>query len=139
MIQKLYCKCANHLTFYAGTEEEFLLAHTANLDVFKFKETIAYVSIRHPDGTVYAVERPGRHHHVIALMAELGKAGLKNTAPDFQGFVSNYGRVLSREEALVVAKAAKQLIQKTAPEYKLFSEDLWETPAPDTKNYKAKA
>lgn len=44
---------------------------------------------------------------------------------EHQGFWTNKREFISREEALVVAKAAHQLIKKTPPEHKLFSEDCW--------------
>lgn len=43
-----------------------------------------------------------------------------------QGFVDNRGNFLSREEALEVAYAAKQVrSNKCSPVHKLFSEDLY--------------
>lgn len=42
-----------------------------------------------------------------------------------QGFIDNNGDFLTREEALLVALAANQLIEKNPPGYKLFSEDLY--------------
>lgn len=41
------------------------------------------------------------------------------------GFIDNNGDFLTREEALMVALAAGQLIEKNPPGYKLFSEDLY--------------
>lgn len=72
-----------------------------------------------------------RHHdklmnQQLRLLKENGILG--NTHTQDQGFIDNEGTFLSREEALVVAKAAGQINQfrkKTFPETKLFSEDLY--------------
>ena len=42
-----------------------------------------------------------------------------------QGFVDSLGNFLNRHEALVVAAVADQLVSKTQPVDRLFSEDLW--------------
>jgi hypothetical protein len=42
-----------------------------------------------------------------------------------QGFLDNRGTFLTREEALEVALAAKQVLIKTNPKHLLFSEDLY--------------
>jgi hypothetical protein len=42
-----------------------------------------------------------------------------------QGFVNQRGEFLDRHQALLVATIAGQLIRKTQPADRLFSEDLW--------------
>ena len=90
------------------------------------EETITHSAIRHPDGPVFSVECPGRHHHVIRLMSELGCAGMENTHD--AGFITSHGRYVGRAEALLIATKASQLIRKTNPQDELFSEDVWDTP-----------
>jgi len=84
-------------------------------------ERIAAAAIRH-EGTVRSVPPPGRHHHVIKMMAALGF-----TARDVhdQGFTTDRGRFVDRKEGFLIAKAAGQILRKTGPADKLFSEDLW--------------
>lgn len=87
------------------------------------KERIERAAIRH-DGRIFSVPAPGRHHHVIKLIIDT-TAAKRVPADSTQGFVTNTGRFLDREEACVVAIRADQLIRKTYPENLLFSEDLW--------------
>jgi hypothetical protein len=42
-----------------------------------------------------------------------------------QGFLTSDDRFVCRRPALQIAREAKQLIRKTAPEDELFSEDVW--------------
>lgn len=93
------------------------------LNIKQLKEKILGPAIRHPDGLIYAIGRRGRHHHCIRYMNTLGRAGLSNTHD--QGFVTTHGRYVDRFEALGIAQAAGQLIRKTPPPDRLFSEDLW--------------
>jgi hypothetical protein len=80
---------------------------------------------------VYQLPRPNRHHNLFSLKKELRddneNAGVVyyNTYYEKEGFYSNKRQFLTREEALIVAKDAHQLIQKTCPRTELFSEDLW--------------
>lgn len=73
-------------------------------------------------GTVYSVPRPGRHHHVVLLMA---MRGLGPETMHDQGFVTNKGRYVDRQEGVVIARNAGQIIKKTSPDNYLFSEDVW--------------
>jgi hypothetical protein len=109
-----------HLIFASGTDRNYK-QHFAS--AVRRTERVIGSAIRHPDGMIHAVMEPGRHHHVIRYMSALKRAGLQNTAD--QGFITNYGRYVSRIEGLAVAAAARQIRQKTPPAYKLFSEDLW--------------
>jgi hypothetical protein len=74
------------------------------------------------DGVIYSAPAPGRHHHVMMQM--LGQ-GVYVDHTHIQGFVTDTGVFLNRKDALAVASGAGQLIRKTAPDYELFSEDLW--------------
>lgn len=110
-----------------------LLVYTGNLRNWKrlthafhlkdIPERILGAAIRHPDGLIYGVGYNGRHHHCIRYMHSLGKAGLATTKD--QGFVTSRGRYVDRWEALAIAQSADQLIRKTPPHDRLFSEDLW--------------
>jgi hypothetical protein len=74
---------------------------------------------------LYALPRPNRHHDVIKLIyEETGLPVLKN----WQGFLTDEGKFVGRQEALKIASSAGQvgvLRPKTSPAYILFSEDIW--------------
>ncbi len=89
------------------------------------QERILQVGIVHPDGDVYTVSRPGRHHHVIAYMAAMRRGGLRNTKR--QGYVTTHGRWVDRIEGLAIATAANQIIFKHPSYRELYSEDMWES------------
>lgn len=75
--------------------------------------TITGVAYRLPleaGGTVWSAPRPARH------CCPPGTT---------QGFILDDGRFVDRFEALAIAQANGQLIRKTQPEDRLFSEDLW--------------
>jgi len=74
---------------------------------------------------VASLPRPNRHHHLFKLIT--GGVILSSECQNLtvQGFYTNKRDFITREEALLVAKAANQLIQKTHPITELFSEDLW--------------
>lgn len=88
------------------------------------QEQIDRAAIRHVDGTVYSVPRPGRHHHIIAQM---GARYIERRAEGHtQGFLTNTGRFVDSKEAFLIATAMGQIIQKPLgdPE-KLYSDDMW--------------
>jgi hypothetical protein len=75
------------------------------------------------DGVIYSLPPPARHgtvmyHYDIGLVEN-----------SIQGFIDTNGVFLSREDALVVANAANQIIEKTGYSdlalSQLFSEDVW--------------
>lgn len=87
------------------------------------EERIERAAIRH-DGHVYSVAAPARHHHVIGQIITL--TGAKRVpAESTQGFMTNTGRFVDREEACVIAIRAGQIVTKTGPANELYSEDLW--------------
>lgn len=62
---------------------------------------------------IYSLPKPLRHHHLFWQFGEeIGKEGV-------QGFVTNEGKFLTREEAKVFSGG------KGSHETQLFSEDLW--------------
>jgi hypothetical protein len=84
-------------------------------------ETIDRAAIRHR-GDVFDVPRPGRHHNVIHKM---NLCGLGAAHVHDQGFLTSSGRYVNRADALKIAEAAGQIVQKTGPPHLLFSEDMW--------------
>lgn len=85
------------------------------------------------DGTTWTLPRPARHHHLIAAYAQVNQrydhngepiGRPKPIMPSEQGFVTDAGRYVSRQEALNIALASGQMTKAAHP-YGLFSEDLW--------------
>jgi len=88
--------------------------------------TVACAAIRLDDGTIFSVERPGRHCDVIREIRAAGRAD--PVGGDRQGFLLSDGRFGRwRKAALAVALRAGQVEREgcTAPQHGLFSEDLW--------------
>ena len=83
---------------------------------------IQAAAIRAPDGQVFSVPRPGRHHDVISLMIE---AGWLAPIRGVQGFITDDGAFVDRTAALEIAKANGQIVQKHGSANLLFSEDMW--------------
>lgn len=67
------------------------------------------------DGGVYSVPRPGRHHHVLALMRQNGLSQLWSR--EIQGFLTDTVEFLGRF-------AAAEVGYLNCPP-NLYSEDLW--------------
>lgn len=71
----------------------------------------------------------GARHFDKIMINQLKAAGkLKEGRTSEQGFIDNRYNFLTREEALLIAKAADQLNvhrKKTWPKHMLFSEDLY--------------
>jgi len=97
-------------------------------------ETIARAAIKARDGRVYTVDRPGRHHDVVALMGARPDHDTRDCSPPRQGFTTSTGRFVDRVEGMRIAKAAGQIIPdfhadgvtiRREPGRELFSEDLW--------------
>ena len=84
-------------------------------------ERITGVALLTDEGELWSLPKPSRHCHLFALAAFQGN----HADPCKQGFTTNTGRFVSREEGVGIATAAKQLIRKTNPPSQLFSEDLW--------------
>ena len=79
------------------------------------------------DDIVYSVPRPGRHHTVIAFMAEKFGPGWQLIGGE-QGFVLSDGRFARRKPAWRIAKAAGQLLPRAPTDGNggtLYSEDVW--------------
>ncbi len=79
---------------------------------------------RFADGTVVL----GPRHFDDTMHAVIGKLGLGNRyycGGAEQGFVDQWGRFMSRQEAFSVASEMKQLLAEPSVEGTLFSEDLY--------------
>lgn len=80
---------------------------------------IAAAACRPDAGPVYHLPPPARHHDVIRAAGIMFR-------PDQQGFITDCGRWVDRQEALRIARAAGQLIgEPSAPSHGLYSEDVW--------------
>ena len=73
---------------------------------------------------VYSLDRPNRHHSIIAFLVENGE---KPPIKGEQGFVLSDGSFSNRKDALQIAIASGQVVLDNckAPLIGLFSEDLW--------------
>lgn len=87
-------------------------------------ESIVAVAIRR-DGLIYSIERPARHHHVMAAVDLAHGAHHDVFLPDEQGFLTSAGRYVGRFEARDIARNAKQLLDRAAKLPELYSEDVW--------------
>ena len=87
---------------------------------------ITHVAIKVGD-KVYSLPKPNRHGHlIIILRKELIRGDVKHFPEHEQGFVNDKGIYLTREEALVEARACEQLLARHYPELKeLYSESVW--------------
>ena len=89
-------------------------------------EVITQAAIQTEDGKVYTAPRPARHSDLFKTHARIVEGILISPlAAGEQGFVTNSGRFVDREEALTIAAAAKQIIKKHGTLSRLFTEDLW--------------
>lgn len=88
------------------------------------QERIIGSSVLHESGVLFVVLEPGRHHHAHHSMSDKGMPFMAAERED--GFLTSHGRHIGREEALIVATAAKQVLRRTGSGgAELFSEDLW--------------
>lgn len=89
------------------------------------EERIVAAAIRHGELTISAPP-PARHH---TLMHPFYDLTLKRITPQNQGFLTNTGRYVGREEAMEIALAASQIDPENrgsgSNSADLFSEDLW--------------
>lgn len=107
---------------HIGFEDQFKEHFADILD----DESILMAAIRHlGTGQIWAVERPGRHSHVIWAMDAMYVPPHHHAE---QGFLTSFGRYVERKEAALIAAAAGQLLNKQSTPNILFSEDVWETP-----------
>lgn len=84
------------------------------------KTKIVSAALRLPNGLIISLPAPKRHHHLINGLG-MWAEGLGADASGFeheQGFLTDEGRYVTREEAKVIAGVGSHPTQ-------LFSEDLW--------------
>jgi hypothetical protein len=88
-------------------------------------ELIIGVAIKQGDLMV-CLPKPNRHHHCIRYAVQtLGLTARPIAAGHgLQGFYTDDGKYLTRQDAMIYAKANGQLINQN-PTKDLFSEDLW--------------
>lgn len=86
-------------------------------------ERIVAAALKMGEMTI-SVLPPGRHH---TIFWELAKhfPDIRCPPPNDQGFLTDNGRFIGREEAVEVAKASGQIERPKYQPNQLFSEDLW--------------
>jgi hypothetical protein len=110
-----------------GVASEYQLYTQCEDPMGEFRERIIGVAIKHASNNlVYWAVPPLRHHNIINnYLAPRQLAGSVQVNSKHQGFVTSHGRFVDRREALCIAERAKQIVEKTEPAHKLFSEDMW--------------
>ncbi len=83
-------------------------------------ERIERAALRLSTGEVFSLRRPARHHDVM-------RSCPSSIDDDHeQGFVTDRGRFVGREEALVLATAARQIVRRCGGDsFQLYSENVW--------------
>ena len=89
-------------------------------------DRISAAAIKRPsNGMIFTLPRPAHHHdiihHIVTTYPDIKRVG----AGYEQGFVTETGRFVGREEALTIANAAGQIKEKHGSLDELFSEDVW--------------
>ena len=84
---------------------------------------VVCAAIRQSDAVICAP----RHNHCNLILSTLIRNNGASVSADGweQGFVDQYNTFMNRKEALQVASACNQLIRKTHPADRLFSEDIY--------------
>lgn len=81
---------------------------------------------RNSDGKIFTLPRPARHHSLIAMMIKAGEQRPIGQEPRYtQGFVTDDGNFVNRDEAKEIALAANQVKNGKTISKTLTSEDLW--------------
>jgi hypothetical protein len=74
------------------------------------------------NGLTVSLLPPNRHFNVLQQMPSKFARLVK---PSEQGFITNEGKFVGREEAKIIARNANQLLPTHSPNNECFSEDLW--------------
>ena len=84
-------------------------------------ENIKAVALKDSTGKIWTLPPPARHGNLFALLKDNGitHVGIK------QGFITNLDRYVDRKEGYIIALAANQIKNTSAPGDTLVSEDLW--------------
>lgn len=87
---------------------------------------IVGVVIKDSAEKVFKGEKPRRHADLVLDMSEYYQDLSYEKMPKitFQGFYTDDGEIISREEAYILARQNGQT-QVTRPSERLYSEDLW--------------
>ncbi len=92
-------------------------------------ECIVAVAIKTLDDVVWVATGPKRHHDVIRLIRDRHRGDFSELqryiAVGEQGFLTNYGRFLTRWQATRVAVRAEQCPSRIRENSELYSEDIW--------------
>lgn len=89
------------------------------------KVKIVGVAIRLVDGTMFTLDAPNRHGHLLPVVAKARPGWRMRYGVDEQGFVTDCGEFLSRKQAAVVALKSGQWDGVYAGGNVFTSEDLW--------------
>lgn len=84
-------------------------------------ETIVGVALEH-EGVLHSLPSPARHHDIIQILYKVYEDTI---IPETEGFMTSTGRYVLREEALLIAKNANQLLPSHEHPTELFSESVW--------------
>lgn len=87
-------------------------------------EHILAAAIRLCCGVIVSLPKPARHHNIIRHLTATG-CSMREIAESEQGFVTDAGRFVGREEALRIADAVGQIIDRRNCHERLFSENVW--------------
>ncbi len=90
-------------------------------------EKIKQAAIKDAYGAIWTLPKPCRHPDILLNMTEQRRG---SSLGSVQGFITEEGRFVTREEAFVIARKAHQLVpsrfaRPIEPGAQLFSEDLW--------------
>jgi len=85
--------------------------------------TVEEAAIRLPNGRVFSLPRPFRHHDVVRMMATVHSVWLEGNHE--QGFLLSDGSFCGRAPAKVIAQTAGQLLPRASKLQELYSEDVW--------------
>jgi hypothetical protein len=115
-----------HMEVWRGYQIQYLQRVWSPADA---PETIMFVAIKHANGLIYSIGKPGRHHDVMDIMTEYEHGNDPDEpsvdAFEDQGFVTSRGRYVSRYEGASIARRNNQLIREPTPYDELTSEDLF--------------
>lgn len=84
---------------------------------------VVAVAVRLPNGLVFTMEAPARHHNVIHAMTELEIDTMREEVT--QGFLLSDGTFCRRKPARRIAEEANQLLPRESKLSELYSEDVW--------------
>lgn len=76
-------------------------------------------------GRVLHLPAPNRHHNLFREYHEVIDRLRNDRLVETQGFITSMRRFVDREEALKIAEAANQIVEKRPQFDELYSEDLW--------------